>query len=232
MTCGAVVVAAGRSQRMGFNKTTAVLAGRRVVFRVLDVLESVPDISTIVVVASSENRVLLEEQLSSESYRTPIRCCLGGATRHESVRNGVSEFAEAVDLVLIHDAARPFITPELIRAGIQSAGTAGAAIAAIPVTDTVKLVDDTNVITRTIDRSHLFAAQTPQVFRRDWLERAYQRLDSSPETATFTDESSLLEWAGFDVHVFAGRPENIKLTTPFDVAFAEALLNRSEQVVS
>lgn len=226
MTCGAVVVAAGNSQRMGLNKTMMPLAGRPVILHVLDVLGSVTEISRVVIVTNSENLSQLESLVDTDPIHVPIELCLGGDTRQASVRNGVGIVGEDVDFILIHDAARPLITADVVERGVSLAMSAGAAIAGVPVTDTIKRVDSTHVIQETVDRSTLTAAQTPQIFRREWLQRAYRRVDSSDSIGPFTDESALLEWAGFTVHVFPGSKENIKLTTPIDVALAETILSR------
>ena len=232
MRCGAVVVAAGRSQRMGANKLMLPLAGRPVVLRVLDTLSMVPEIVATVLVTNAANLSELEFLVNEEPYGEITEFCLGGETRQESVRHGVASLPDDVDLVLIHDAARPLVTPDLIRAGIASGESFGAAIAALPVTDTIKLVESGDVIARTLARHTLHAAQTPQVFRRDWLAAAYGRLHEESAERAFTDEAALLEWAGYEVHVFPGNAENIKLTRPFDVTLAETVLAQREQVAS
>ncbi len=232
MRCGAVVVAAGRSQRMGANKMTLALTGRPVVLRVLDTLAMVPEIVATVLVASAANLSEIEFLVNEEPYGETTELCLGGETRQESVRHGVASLPDDVDLVLIHDAARPLVTPALIHAGIAAGESTGAAIAALPVTDTIKLVESGDVIECTLDRHTLHAAQTPQVFRRDWLTAAYGRLDAERAAVDFTDEAALLEWAGYEVHVFPGDAENIKLTRPFDVTLAETILAQREQVPS
>ncbi len=229
MACGAVVVAAGRSQRMGFNKTMVPLGGRPAIMRVLDTLDSIPEITTMVVVSNSDNVSELTMLVDSASLRRLGGICLGGETRQESVRNGVSALPDDVDLVLIHDAARPLVIRELIDTGIAEASQFGAAIAAVPVTDTIKVVAADRTICRTLDRSQLYAAQTPQIFRRSWLAAAYERLDERRPGIAFTDESSLLEWAGYEVRVFPGSVENIKLTTPADLVAAEAILAQRER---
>lgn len=231
MTCGAVIVAAGRSERMGLNKTTMSLAGRPVILRVINVLDSVPDITTIIVVASAEKLSDLATLIDSQSYQCSVDLCLGGETRQDSVRNGVHALPADVDLVLVHDAARPLVTAQLVRNAIAKGEEFGAAIPAIPITDTIKLVESGDRISRTLDRSRLYAAQTPQVFRRDWLEMAYERTRKQADMPAFTDESSLLESTGFDVRIFPGSVENIKLTTPFDLVLAESILTQREQVV-
>ncbi|HVB64185.1 MAG TPA: 2-C-methyl-D-erythritol 4-phosphate cytidylyltransferase [Nitrolancea sp.] len=224
MPSGAVVVAAGRSQRMGFNKTLAMLGGRPILRHVLDLLESINEISEIIVVTSADNFDAVQSLIDERSPETRIGLCLGGDTRQESVERGVAALAISIDLVLIHDAARPLVTADIVREGIRRASESGAAIAAIPVSDTIKMVTPDGRVERTPDRSHLYAAQTPQVFRRDWLEASYARVHAVRETVPFTDEASLLEWAGYNVHTFAGSPQNIKLTHPVDLVVAEAIL--------
>ncbi len=230
MICGAVVVAAGRSARMGFNKILAPLAGQPVVVRVLETIGSVSEISYVVTVANTDNLSELEMLIDSLSSHTSVDLCLGGETRLDSVHNGVNALPDNVDLVLVHDAARPLVTQDLISTVISAGQEFGAAIAAIPVTDTIKVIGDEQIIRRTVDRGHLYAAQTPQVFRRDWLNVAYERVQSHSDHPAFTDESSLLEWAGFEVRVLAGSAENIKLTSPVDLMLAESILARRQTV--
>ena len=230
MTCGAVVVAAGQSARMGFNKTLAQLAGREVLFRVLDVVDQAPDIQHVVIVSSPDTVESLQRALEGERYGHVVKVVAGGETRPESVRNGVRALPSAVDLVLIHDAARPLVTLDIVERGIQAACEHGAAIAAIPVTDTIKRVAPDGVIETTLDRTHLYAAQTPQVFLRQWLDDAYDRIGDDLAAGGFTDEASLLEWAGYRVTIFSGSSENIKLTTPSDLDLANAILERRERM--
>jgi 2-C-methyl-D-erythritol 4-phosphate cytidylyltransferase len=136
----------------------------------------------------------------------------------------VSALSREVDLVLIHDAARPLATADLMCEGLRFASSSGAAIAAIPVRDTIKEVAPDGVIERTPDRVRLYAAQTPQVFRRDWLEESYRKLHVAGAELAFSDEAGLLEWAGYRVSIFPGSPENIKLTYPIDLLVADAIL--------
>jgi len=224
MRCGAVLVAAGRGERMGFNKTLAPLGGRPVLIHSLEQFASVGEIAEIVVVVSAASSDAVR-QLLNETFRgQSIDLCLGGDTRQKSVQNGIAALSPEVDLVLIHDAARPLVTAEMMREGVRTATETGAAIATVPVSDTIKMRSADGSIEGTPERSVLFAAQTPQIFRRDWLEASYRRLNSSNQSVQFTDESSLLEWAGYRVCTFAGSPENIKLTNPVDFAIAEAIL--------
>jgi 2-C-methyl-D-erythritol 4-phosphate cytidylyltransferase len=221
MQCGAVLVAAGRSARMGFDKLLATLDGRPVLAHSLDLLASMQAISQIVVVTTPEKLERVRELVDS---RLNILVRPGGNSRQESVERGVAALSPEVNLVLIHDAARPLATAAIMDEGLRRGAETGAAIAAIPVSDTIKLVASDGSVERTPERARLFAAQTPQVFRRDWLEASYARLHACNEPPLMTDEASLLEWAGYRVHIFPGDARNIKLTNPIDLTLAEALL--------
>lgn len=222
MTCGVVIPAAGSSRRMeAIDKTLVLLGGRPVLDWVLDAFEPVTEISEIVLATGEQNAVDVQRIVSARGAGPRIAVCRGGATRQESVAAGIARLPATVDLVLIHDAARPLVTPELIQQGITIARQHGSAVAAIPVVDTIKQVDPESRVLATPDRATLYAAQTPQVFRRDWLEAAYERTRDLP----VTDEASLLERAGLPVYIYPGSPENLKLTTPIDLLIAEALLS-------
>lgn len=221
MRCGAVLVAAGRSARMGFDKLLAALDGRPVLAYSLDLLASVDAIIQIVVVTTPEKVEPVQRLVAN---RPNISVCLGGDSRQSSAERGVAALAPEVNLVLIHDAARPLASQTMMAEGIRRGAEIGAAIAAIPVSDTIKLVASDGSVERTPERGRLFAAQTPQVFRRDWLEASYARLHANDEPPSMTDEASLLEWAGYRVHIYPGDARNIKLTNPVDLTLAEALL--------
>ncbi len=201
MSVVGIVPAAGAGERLGADvpKAFAVLGGRPMVEWSLDVLREVCD---RVVVAVPPDRV------------APPDFVAGGATRSESVRNALDAAPEA-SVVVVHDAARPLVTVELVRRCVDALeeGYDGV-IAAIPVTDTVKEIEHGEVL-RTPDRGRLWAAQTPQVFRADVLRRA---------SGEATDDASLIEAIGGRVRVVEGSPENLKVTTPLDVRIAETLL--------
>lgn len=223
MRCGVLIAAAGGSQRMGgVDKTVVPVAGRTAMQWVLAALAGVDRIEEIVIVASERNREGVRDLLERCPPLVPARVARGGATRQESVLAGLRELSSKIDLVLIHDAARILVTPDLIQRGIALGERWGAAVAAVPVTDTIKRVGLDDQVLETLDRSTLRAIQTPQVFRRDWLEAAYQKCEDT--NLVFTDEAGLLEWAGYPVRVYPGAVENFKLTTPSDVALAAALL--------
>jgi 2-C-methyl-D-erythritol 4-phosphate cytidylyltransferase len=213
----ALIVAAGRGERLGGThpKAFVELAGQPLVQWSIDVLRSVAGIETIV--------LALPAGAPAPAGVTAVE---GGAVRSESVRRALAA-APAGDPVLVHDAARPLLSAELaesVIAALQRDASADAAIAAAPVTDTVKRVDGDGAVCETLDRSDLWAVQTPQVFRRAALERA---LDVAPEIlAGATDDASLLERAGGRVIVVRASPENLKVTTPLDLEIAELLMAR------
>jgi 2-C-methyl-D-erythritol 4-phosphate cytidylyltransferase len=213
----ALIVAAGRGERLGGThpKAFVELAGQPLVQWSIDVLRSVAGIETIV--------LALPAGVPAPAGVTAVE---GGAVRSESVRRALAA-APAGDPVLVHDAARPLLSAELaesVIAALQRDASADAAIAAAPVTDTVKRVDGGGGVSETLDRSELWAVQTPQVFRRAALERA---LDVAPEIlAGATDDASLLERAGGRVIVVRASPENLKVTTPLDLEIAELLMAR------
>ncbi|HKT36655.1 MAG TPA: 2-C-methyl-D-erythritol 4-phosphate cytidylyltransferase, partial [Nitrospira sp.] len=142
--------------------------------------------------------------------------------RQDSVRHALDVVDEGVRLVVIHDAVRPCVTEAMVRQVVEAAAADGAAIVALPMRDTVKQVADDHLIQRTIDRTPLWLAQTPQAFRRDWLEEAHRKAEA--EGLAATDDAFLLEWMGHPVRVVEGSGENIKVTRPEDLVIAEAIL--------
>ena len=221
MTCGAVLAAGGQSARMGeIDKTVAKLAGRPVIDWVLDAFAHSPAVSELVVVTSERNAAAVRAALDRQDWSIPVRITAGGVTRQDSVAAGVRQLSLDATLVLIHDVARPLVTPALIDGAVAAGAELGAVVTALPVTDTIKRVAADGSVLETLDRSALRAVQTPQVFRRDWLEMAYQLAMD----VLVTDEAALLERAGFTVHTIPGTRENIKLTTPLDMRIAEALI--------
>jgi 2-C-methyl-D-erythritol 4-phosphate cytidylyltransferase len=214
----ALIVAAGLGERLGANRPKALveLAGRPLVQWSVDVLSRVPAIECIVVALPA-------------GVRAPAGTVgvLGGAVRSESVRRALAA-AGAGDPVVVQDAARPLTSVELVQATLAAVEHEGvdAAIAATPVTDTVKRADGEGVVTQTLDRSSLWAVQTPQVFRRAALERALDVADDV--LAQATDDAWLIERAGGRVVVVPAPPDNLKVTTALDLALAELLIARRE----
>jgi 2-C-methyl-D-erythritol 4-phosphate cytidylyltransferase len=207
----ALVVAAGRGERLGtpVPKAFVILAGRPMVHWSIAALQDVPAIERIV--------VALPPDVDAPPGTIGVP---GGEQRSHSVRAALTAAGDD-DVVLVHDAARPLLTAELVLACLNGLGDADAAIAAAPVTDTIKECADGRV-ERTLDRARLWAVQTPQVFRRAALERALAQDDEVLGAAT--DDAALVEALGGTVRVVAAPPENLKVTTAFDLRVAELLL--------
>ncbi len=216
---GAVIVAAGESRRMdGIDKVFALLGGQPVLLRVLAPFQKSARVDRIVVVASRENVEKCRQILTGNEWNKVRKVCPGGARRQDSVRAGLNELRDC-EWVIIQDAARPLVTQELIESGLEAARETGAAIAAVPVKDTIKTAGEDHIVQTTPDRSNLWAAQTPQVFRFDIIDRAYREIDTE-----VTDDASLVEQAGYKVKIYPGSYRNLKITTRDDLACAEALL--------
>ena len=225
----ALIVAAGSGERLGAGRPKALveLAGRPLYEWSLDALRGTAGVERIVIAMPEHpdqggaRRFSVHAQAPPEIVSVP-----GGATRSESVRRALGAAGEG-DPVVVHDAARPLVSAGLaeeVIAALERDGGADAAIAAVPVTDTVKRVEAGGAVTETLDRGELWAVQTPQVFRRAALERA---LECSPEQlARATDDAWLIERAGGRVIVVGATPENLKVTTAFDLSVAELLLEQ------
>jgi 2-C-methyl-D-erythritol 4-phosphate cytidylyltransferase len=211
----ALVVAAGRGERLGSTgpKAFVALGGRPMLDWSLEALRSVAAIKEIV--------VALPPGVSAP--RGCVGVC-GGAVRAASVRAAFAAASAEGDPVLIHDAARPLLTGALIEAVLAGLDGVDAAIAAAPVSDTTKECDGSRIVLRTLDRSRLWAIQTPQVFTRAALERALSLSDDV--LAAATDEAALVEQNGGTVRVVPAPAENLKVTTPLDLLVAEQLLAR------
>ncbi len=221
-TVGAVIVGAGRATRMGGNdKIFAPLAGRPVLAHSLAAFEASGHITAIVVVLNERNIARGEALAREGGWGKVVAIRPGGARRQDSVRAGLAALPPC-DFVAVHDAARPLVTPELIARGVEGAVATGAAVAAVPVKDTIKRVDGGGRIVETPPRDTLWAAQTPQIVARGALERAFAAADA--RGLTVTDEAGLLEAVGEPVTVFTGAYDNIKVTTPEDLIVAAALL--------
>jgi 2-C-methyl-D-erythritol 4-phosphate cytidylyltransferase len=157
-----------------------------------------------------------------------INVVAGGQERQDSVRNALAVLDDQVEIVVVHDAVRPFLTERMLEDVVATARATGAAIIALPMRDTVKYVGADHVIERTVDRRPLWLAQTPQAFRRDWLQEAHRR--AQIEAVPATDDAYLLEWMGHSVRVVEGSGENIKVTRPEDMVIGEAILASRQSV--
>lgn len=227
MTAAALIVAAGRGARAGrpglAPKQYADLAGRPVLAHAIAAFEACPGIATITVVIHADDRALYEAAIPPGARRLtdPV---IGGATRQESVRLGLAALAPAApERVLIHDAARPFVTPDLIGRVIAALASHDGAIAAAPLADTLKRDRGDGVAAETVPRADLWRAQTPQGFRFPAILDAHRRA-ARDGRADFTDDAAVAEWAGLAVALVPGPARNFKLTTEEDMAMAAALL--------
>lgn len=213
----AVIVAGGSGSRMGRPKQMLPLGGKPVLVRTVEAFLQTPEIKEIVVVTPSENRAELQKRFPGIVFADP------GKTRLLSVKNGFLKTSAASQLVAVHDGARPLVEPAHISACLQAARQYGAAVLAVPVKDTVKVCEG-GFVQNTLDRAVLWAAQTPQCYRRPVLAEALEKFGQEEGA---TDESQLVEKLGIKVRVVPSSYKNNKITTPEDLIFAEALLENS-----
>jgi len=229
----AIIPAAGLGTRMGKaspdgevgRKQFLLLDGAPILMHTIRKFIQAESIDEILVALRADDVATVQAALDQEQPAKPVRLVEGGHNRQESVRNCLREIADEVDLVAVHDAVRPFITPTLIDSAVAEAATYGAVILGMPAVETVKQVSQT-VIESTLLRERIMLAQTPQVFRAELLQRASAQAEQDGFTST--DEASLVEHLGEDVHVMRGSDRNIKITRPGDLAVAE-LFYREEQ---
>ena len=215
---GAVIVGAGSSQRLGADKVFLPLAGKPLLAWSVDVCQNCELLSQIVIVLNESNLDSGRNLVAERGWSKVVGVCLGGERRQDSVRQGLKELKRC-DWVVIHDGARPFLTLDLIRDGLEAARGTGVATAAVPVKDTIKLGDDNEMVRETLHRQRLWAVQTPQVFRFDIITRAHGQV-----TDEVTDDATLAERLGYEVKLYMGSYQNIKITTPDDLALAEIVV--------
>ncbi|MBI5131883.1 MAG: bifunctional 2-C-methyl-D-erythritol 4-phosphate cytidylyltransferase/2-C-methyl-D-erythritol 2,4-cyclodiphosphate synthase [Rhodopseudomonas palustris] len=219
----AIIVAAGRGLRAGAGgpKQYRTLAGRPVIARALQPFCTHPEVFAVQPVTNPDDTAMFNEAVAGLDFRPAVG---GGATRQASVRAGLEALAALnPDIVLIHDAARPFVTPALISRAIVAAGTTGAALPVVAINDTVKQINAAGEVEATPDRAHLRIAQTPQAFRFDVILDAHRRAARDGRD-DFTDDAAIAEWAGLTVSTFEGDAANMKLTTPDDFLREESRL--------
>jgi 2-C-methyl-D-erythritol 4-phosphate cytidylyltransferase len=225
-----VIPAAGRSSRFGGQekKPYVSLDGRPIWQRSAELFWSRDDVTTVYLVISPDDRDEFRSRFGHLIAFANIKLIDGGDERFDSVANALAVVPESVPFVAVHDAVRPLATSTLIDAVFAAAMEHGAAMPAIPVADTLKRVEEgTNRVTATIPRGGLWQAQTPQVFRRDWLAEAYAR--RTELKTPITDDAQLIEAAGHAVIVVPGSPSNFKITTKDDLELAEAVLKARER---
>lgn len=219
-----ILPAAGKSSRFRDRdkKPFAILDGRAVWLRSAELFTNRDDICQILIVVAPEDQELFRQRYGANVAFMNVKIVEGGAERFDSVANALEVLNAEADFVAIHDAARPCLSGELVTNVFQAAVKTGAALLAVPVGDTVKRTNAQGVVEETVSRQGLWLAQTPQVFRRDWLEAAYA--DRARLGKDITDDAQLVEASGHPVYVVTGSSQNIKLTTKEDLTLAEAIL--------
>ena len=221
----ALIPAAGEGRRMGgaMPKQFLQIGGREILARTLAVFEECRAIDEIWVVVAAEHGVLCQETIVERYGLRKVRGVVaGGATRQESVWRGLQHVAEAVELVVVHDGVRPLVTELLVERTLASASRYGAAIAAVPLKDTLKRVSEAHEVEGTVPRERLWRIQTPQAFRHVLLRTAFQHAWQHGLQAT--DEAGLIEALGHPVKIVPGDEHNVKITTPDDLVFCKAFL--------
>jgi 2-C-methyl-D-erythritol 4-phosphate cytidylyltransferase len=228
--CWAVVPAGGNGSRFSDkrDKLLISLAGKPVLLRTVSALLQCPDINGIVIVASANHLKNYKALLSLQFPPEKLIFTQGGASRRASVWQGLLALPHSVQTVVVHDAARPLIQPELIQQAIKTVqNEVQGSVVAVPVVDTIKQIDaETLSIHQTLPRSTLWRAQTPQVFQLKTLRKAHQQV---PETIAVTDDAQLLELAGLGpVQIIQGSESNLKITNREDIPLAESFLRQME----
>ncbi len=227
-----IVPAAGVGKRMGlgYNKAFAKIGGVPILVYCMAMLARTQLVDEAIVVLGETELAAGEAMLAQyqEKYFSTLRYQLvaGGKERQDSVMNALAVVPEDADYIAVHDGARPFAGTEVFKRTLAAAKQYGAAIATVPVKDTIKVVDDNGVVVSTLERSTLQAVQTPQIFEAELLLKAYDNLVRHPMAVT--DDASVVELYGHKVCTVMGRYENIKLTTPEDLIWAERLLQEEE----
>jgi 2-C-methyl-D-erythritol 4-phosphate cytidylyltransferase len=215
----AIIVAAGSSRRMGFNKLLAPLAGLPVLERTLHAFAECEAVDEIIIVCGDE---ISEAMTDWDALPKVVAVVPGGAERHDSVWAGLLRVAETSQIVAVHDGGRPLITSQQIERCITVARERHAAASARPITETLKRCDETGRIVDSIERTGAWIMETPQVFRRELLVEAYEHV--LREKLLVTDEVSAVQALGHDVYVVDNPEPNLKITYPADLALAERLL--------
>ena len=218
----AIIVAAGSSRRMGFDKLLESIAGKPVIAHTIDAFERSKAVTEIVVVVREDRLPEFEKALGpSKKVR---KLTAGGEHRQDSVRAGLRHLGESVQYVAVHDAARPLVTPEQIEGVFEECRAHGAAALAEPIIDTLKRADENLYVTHSVDRHQLYAMQTPQIFERAVLEEAYRTI--LEQKISVTDEVSAVERLGRKVILVPNEDFNFKITYRRDLQLAEFILQQ------
>lgn len=223
MKVSAIIVAAGKGERMGSGEPKQFLEmmGRPIICHTLDRFAQFKDWDIAIGVAPDRVDKFKSEIIEKFDYPKRWRIVAGGIKRQDTVRNCLLSITSDADIIIVHDGVRPFITEKFLEESVNKAFSSGACIAAAKVVPTIKEVNADNTISRTIDRQNLWEAQTPQTFRREILTEAMER--AYHEGYYGTDEASLVERIGKNVSIIESATTNIKITTPADLAIGDAI---------
>lgn len=229
MFTSAVIVAAGKGTRMGPNvdKLFLEVAGKPVVAHTWSLFERSPEINEIIVVVRNGMQAEFEKLATVYGFRKPFRFAIGGAERQNSVWNGLEQISPKAEIVAIQDGARPCTALELIADCVKAAREVGASVAAQKITDTLKEAGDGGIIARNVDRTKLWAVQTPQVFRVSVIRKALTEVFTSGSLVT--DDTAACERIGQSVKLVESKSPNPKVTTPADLPFIELLLREGKE---
>lgn len=228
ITASAIIVAAGSSTRMGkpVSKQLIKLNGTEVIVHTLKAFEASEAIDEIILVCREQDTEIIKALAESNGITKPLKLTNGGATRQESVKNGVMLVKDNAEYIAIHDGARPLISPYDINSVVSNATRYKSSALGVPVKDTIKVIDKNGIITATPERSSLIAIYTPQVFNLELYKNAMEK--AKQDGKDYTDDCQLVEALGESVYVTIGSPTNIKLTTPEDIIIAESFLKERE----
>ena len=220
----AIIVAAGDSRRMGFDKLFTAIAGKPVIAHTISAFERANSVNGIIVVAREDRHDEIKTMAGDENFKKVRSVIPGGEYRQDSVRAGLEHLDSATRWVAVHDAARPLVTPEQIERVFQQCANHAAAALAEPVNDTLKRADSNLLVSASVDRDQLYAMQTPQIFERQLIEEAYRAVYA--ENISVTDEVSAVERLGREVVLALNDDFNFKVTYPRDLPVAEFILKQ------
>jgi 2-C-methyl-D-erythritol 4-phosphate cytidylyltransferase len=212
----------------GKKKQFYLLGDKPVLAHTLDQFEACPLVRSLLLVVSEEDmNYTLKEIVEKYKYRKIVQIVPGGKRRQDSVKNGMDALAKVVDIVMIHDGVRPFVTRAMIEDSIHSAERFGAVVVAMPVKDTIKMSNPDGTVLKTLERESLWQAQTPQTFQAKVIREAYAK--ATDDGFVGTDDASLVERLGVKVHILPGSYTNMKITTPEDLILAHLFLKMKAQ---
>lgn len=223
----AIVLAGGAGKRMGSatSKQFLLLDNRPILAHALQIFEDCKPVDGIYLVVNHKDLPLIQEEiLENYKFSKILKLVIGGRLRQDSVRNGLEAIDEPCDIVIVHDAARPFVSPAFVEKSIFLMEMFDAIIPALPVKDTIKVISKEGFVVKTLERDSLWHIQTPQTFKYDLLMKAYR--EGMAKKFCGTDDSAFIECLGKKVKVVEGSPYNIKITTPEDLIIAKGILSQ------